>query len=201
MKLFFADTETTGLDPNIHEVFQFSFIIEVDGHIVEEADIKMRPDRPEEASPEALKVTNKTIKELKTYPDRGEAFKKLIDILGRHVDRYDRADKFLWVGQNPSFDIPFVRAHFRERGDKFFGAWWDNRPADLISLAVALKMRGLISPENFKLGTLCETFGVSLKAHDALEDVRATRTVFRKMLDFLPEAPAKGPGQLSLNIG
>ena len=69
MKLFYADTETTGLDPKVHEVFQFSFIIEIDGKVVEEADIEMRPDRPDEASPEALKVTNKTIKELKAYPE------------------------------------------------------------------------------------------------------------------------------------
>ncbi|MFH2204565.1 MAG: 3'-5' exonuclease [Elusimicrobiota bacterium] len=200
MKLFFADTETTGLDPRIHEVFQFSFIIEIDGEVVEEADIKMRPERPDEASPEALKVTNKTIKELLTYPERGAAFKKLTGILGRHVDRFDRADKLLWVGQNPSFDMPFVRAFFREQGDKFFGAWWDNRPADLISLGVAMKMRGRIDPENFKLGTLCEAFGVPLKAHDALEDVRATRAVFHKMLDFIPEA-GKGSSQLTFDIG
>lgn len=200
MKLFFADTETTGLDPNIHEVFQFSFIIEVDGKVAEEADIKMRPARPEAASPEALKVTNKTLKELAGYPDRRAAYAKLVEILARHVDRYDKADKFLWVGQNPGFDIPFARAFFREMGDKFFGSWFDNRPADLISLAVALKCRGLIQPENFKLGTLCDVFGVPLKAHDALEDVRATRAVFRRMLDFLPE-PSKGPSQLSLGIG
>lgn len=201
MKLFYADTETTGLDPKIHEVFQFSFIVEIDGKIVEEADLKMRPERPDAASPEALKVTQKTIKELMTYPERGETFRKLIDILGRHVDRYKREDKFLWVGQNPSFDVPFVRAFFREQGDKYFGAWFDNRPADLISLAVACKMRGQIDPENFKLGTLCDIFGVSLKAHDALEDVRATRSVFLKMLDFIPEVSKGGPDQLSLNIG
>ncbi len=88
---------------------------------------------------------------------------------------------------------------FREQGDKYFGAWFDNRPADLISLAVALKMRGLIDPENFKLGTLCGLFGVSLKAHDALEDVRATRAVFQKMIEFFPE-PQKGPSQLSFLI-
>jgi len=197
MKLFFADTETTGLDPKIQEVFQFSFIIEVDGKVVEEADLKMKPQRPEAASPEALKVTNKTLKELASYPPRGETYKKMIEILSRHVDRYDKEDKFLWVGQNPGFDLPFMRAFFRECGDKYFGSWFDNRPADLISLGVALKARGIIDPVNFKLGTLCELFQVPLKAHDALEDVRATRTVFRKMLEFIPE-PKKGPSQLSL---
>jgi DNA polymerase-3 subunit epsilon len=200
MKLFFADTETTGLDPKIHEVFQFSFIVEVGGKVVEEADLKMRPSRPEAASPEALKVTNKTLKELATYPTRAETYKQMIEILARHVDRYNKEDKFLWVGQNPSFDIPFMRAYFRECGDKFFGSWFDPRPADLISLGVALKARGLIDPANFKLGTLCELFQVPLKAHDALEDVRATRTVFQKMLEFIPE-PKKGPSQLSLGLG
>jgi len=38
MKLFYADTETTGLDPREHEAFQLAFIIEIDGKVVDEAD-------------------------------------------------------------------------------------------------------------------------------------------------------------------
>ena len=45
--------------------------------------------------------------------------------------------------------------------------------------------KSLTPPRNFKLGTLCEYFGVSLPseaAHDALNDVRATVALYRAMM-------------------
>lgn len=179
MKVFFADTETTGLDPRKNEAFQLAFILVVDGKVVEERDLKMRPERWKHVTEEALKVTGKTVEELKTYPSKRETYDKLILILSKHVDRYDRNDKMIWVGQNPRFDVDFVDAWFREMGDVYFGSWWDRRPADLTSLAVAAKMRGILNPPNFKLQTICEAIGVPLKPHDALDDVRATRAAFR----------------------
>ena len=42
----------------------------------------------------------------------------------------------------------------------------------------------LTPPANYQLGTLCEYFGISLpaeRAHDALNDVRATLELYRAM--------------------
>jgi len=44
--------------------------------------------------------------------------------------------------------------------------------------------KSLTPPANFKLGTLCQYFGVRLtedEAHDALFDVRATVALYREM--------------------
>ncbi|MDE2292827.1 MAG: 3'-5' exonuclease [Elusimicrobia bacterium] len=190
MKLFFADTETTGLDPVRNEAFQLAFIIEVDGKVVCEKNIKLRPVRPETADAKALEVTQKTLKELAGYPPRADGFKELTETLAQYVDRYDKNDKLTWVGQNPEFDVRFVRQLFKEHGDNYFGSWFDSRPADLISLAVASRVKGLINPENFKLGTLAAQFGIKFDAHDALEDVRVTREVWARLSAFLQ--PVKG---------
>lgn len=194
MKLFYADTETTGLDYKTHEAFQLAFIIEVDGKVVCEKNIKLRPARPETADARALEITKKTLPELAGYPPRAEGFKELVKTLAQYVDRFAKADKFVWVGQNPEFDVRFVRALFDEQGDKYYGSWFDSRPADLISLAVACKIKGLISPENFKLATLAGQFGIKLDAHDALNDVRVTREVWGKLSAFIqqPAAPKAG---------
>lgn len=178
MKLFFADTETTGLDPAANEMFQLAFLIEINGKVVEEANITFRPERWDSISPEALEITGKTKEELRSYAPKQEGYKKLIALLGKYVDRYDKSDKMIWIGQNPDFDVRFLRNFFREMGDKFFGSWWDPRPADLISLAVASKTRGVFNPENFKLATLASAFGIQFDAHDALADVRVTRQVW-----------------------
>ncbi|MBI3299105.1 MAG: 3'-5' exonuclease [Elusimicrobia bacterium] len=192
MKLFYADTETTGLDYKTHEAFQLAFIIEIDGKVVCEKNIKLRPVRPQNADAKALEVTKKTLPELAAYPPRAAGFKEFIDTLAQHVDRFDKLDKFVWVGQNPEFDVRFVRAFFEEHGDKYYGSWFDSRPADLISLAVACKMKGLIKPENFKLATLADQFGIKFDAHDALADVRATREVWGKLSAFISAPVPKG---------
>lgn len=197
MKLFYADTETTGLDPLRNEAFQLAFIIEVNGKVVCEKNIKMRPARPENADAKALEVTKKTLAELAQYPLRQQAFRELTETLSKFVDKYDKTDKLVWIGQNPEFDVRFVRALFKEHNDNYFGSWFDSRPADLISLAVAAKMKGLINPENFKLGTLAEQFGIKFDAHDALADVRVTREVWMRLSAYL-QPPAPKPVQAEL---
>lgn len=183
MKLIYADCETTGLDPKVHEVVQFAFIIEVNKKVVHEANFKLRPMKPDTISEEALKVTGKTVADLMAYPERHIQFARILEDLGRFVSKYDRNDKLHWVGQNAPFDMAFMRALFESQGDKYFGSWFDNRPADLVSLAKVAWMRGHIKPVNFKLGTLCEVMGVKLEqAHDALADIRATREVFHAMM-------------------
>ena len=197
MKLFFADTETTGLDPLRNEAFQLAFIIEIDGKVVCEKNIKMRPAHPENADAKALEVTKKTLAELATYPARADAFKEFSQTLAKFVDKYDKTDKFVWIGQNPEFDVRFVRALFKEHNDNYFGSWFDSRPADTITLAVAAKVKGLIKPENFKLATLAAEFGIQFDAHDALADVRATRQVWQRLSAFL-QPPAPKPVQAEL---
>ncbi|MFH1723262.1 MAG: 3'-5' exonuclease [Elusimicrobiota bacterium] len=192
MKLFFADTETTGLDPAKNELFQLAFLIEIDGKVVDERNIRFRPERPENISSEALEITRKTKEELLSYPPRKKGFRELIATLGKWVGRYDKTDKMIWIGQNPDFDIRFVRALFSDMGDNYFGSWWDPRPADLISLAVASKTRGVFNPPNFKLGSLAAEFGIAFEAHDALADVQVTRRVWHRLAENIrPPASTK----------
>lgn len=192
MKLFFADTETTGLDHVNNEIFQLAFIIEIDGEVAEERSIRMAPVRTEYISEEALAVTKKTREEILAYPPKRKGYDELIRILRKHVDRFDKKDKMIWIGQNPDFDVRFLRNFFKEMGDNYFGSWWDRRPADLISLAVAAKTKGLVDPPDFKLGSLAKEFGITFDAHDALEDVRVTRRVWQKISGFLrPPREAK----------
>ena len=185
MKLFFADTETTGLDPVKNEVFQFGCIIEVSGKIVDEMNIKLRPTDFSNVTEEALRITGKTVEELKTYPPAAEGYRSLMSTLGKHVDKYNKMDKMVWVGQNARFDIEFTRQLFKRQGDKYFGSWFESQPIDLISIARFCKIAGLINPENSQLGSICKALGVELNAHDALDDVKATREAMYKLMEFL----------------
>ncbi|HBL18548.1 MAG TPA: hypothetical protein DD417_17765 [Elusimicrobia bacterium] len=192
MKLFFADTETTGLDPAQHEIFQLAFLVEIDGKVVEEKTILFRPERPETISADALRITRKTKEELLSYPPKRQGYESLIAALDRWVDRYDKDDKLFWVGQNPRFDMDFLRVFFQELEDPYFGSWWHHVPADLIALAMIMRLRRHIDPPDFKLESLAQACGVPLIPHDALADVRATHSIWKKLLALIPLAePAK----------
>jgi exonuclease I len=44
--------------------------------------------------------------------------------------------------------------------------------------------KGEITLQNYKLETVAGHFGIELKAHDALSDVKATREIIRKVLSI-----------------
>ncbi len=92
------------------------------------------------------------------------------------------------VAHNASFDGPFLLAWFERMGQFFPGHF---RLLCTVQRAVWLfhEDKTLTPPRDFKLGTLCEYFGVPLRpedAHDALNDVRATVGLYREMVGYQP---------------
>lgn len=90
------------------------------------------------------------------------------------------------VAHNAAFDGPFLLAWFERMGQFFPGHF---RVLCTVQRAVWLfhENKLLTPPVDFKLGTLCEYFGVLLRpedAHDALNDVRATVALYREMVRF-----------------
>ncbi len=87
------------------------------------------------------------------------------------------------VAHNASFDGAFVQAWFERLGLFLPGHF---RLFCTMQRAAWLfhEDKTLTPPTNYKLGTLCEYFGVQLRddqAHDALADVRATVELYRAM--------------------
>lgn len=94
-----------------------------------------------------------------------------------------------------TFRVAQLVAHNAEFDTGFLRNWYSNLsiffPASyraLCTLQRALWLfdenKSLTPPVNYKLGTLCQYFGVELSdenAHDALADVRATLALYREM--------------------
>ena len=102
--------------------------------------------------------------------------------LRRHAHHGSHAVAQL-VAHNAHFDGPFLRAWFDRVGRYFPGDY-----RILCSVQRALwffrEHPQFIPPPDYKLGTLCDYFGVYLSpvmAHTALADVRATVEVYRRM--------------------
>jgi DNA polymerase III epsilon subunit-like protein len=81
------------------------------------------------------------------------------------------------------FDGPFLHAWYR-RHDVFCPARYMTLCTKQKALWLFEEDKSLTPPTDFKLGTLCQYFGVCLRkneAHDALVDVRATVDLYRAM--------------------
>lgn len=183
-KIIFLDTETTGVEVEKHALVQIGAIIEVDGEVKEKINLNIAPFPGAEISETALRVIGKTEEELQEYPDGIEQFREFKKVLAKHVDKYDKADKFHFVGYNAVFDDSFLRKFFRRNGDKYYGSyfWWP--PIGVAQMAQLTFMDTRATFKSFKLVDVATRMGLDIKAgqlHDALFDVELTRAIFHNL--------------------
>ena len=190
MKLLFLDTETTGTDPARHGIIQISGIIEIDGQVMEEFNFSCNIFPNKTVQYEALQVTGKTIEQIKGYPDPHEVYTKLLAILEKYIDRYNKNDKFYLVGQNVKFDYDFMTKWFQDNGNNFFYAYVFYHLIDIITISALFTVCGIMKTKNMKLATVAEFFDIQFKAHDAMEDIRVCRQIFYKFVDMFKEKAA-----------
>ena len=183
-KLLFIDCETTGLYAPGAGLVQVAGIVEIDGEEVETFDLRCRPFPGDLLNKDALQIIGKTREELAALPDPADTFRELLDVLDRHVDRFDKADKFFMVAYNASFDNEHLRAWWKKCGDEYFGAYFWTPPLCVMTLAgIALRPSRPDLP-NFKLATVAQAMRITADGdpHDALTDVRLSAGIWRRLL-------------------
>lgn len=180
-KILWIDTETTGTDCTKHGVIQIAALFEINGEIKSEMNLfkNIHPHR-EEIDIEALLKNNRTIEEIKSFEDPYKVLLKFKNELGKYVNQYSKPDKFVMAGYNVSFDMDMMRASFERSGDSYFGSWFFWPVIDVKNEVAKRVAKGLRLP-NYQLETLCAHFGVNIDAHDALSDIKATRTLYYKL--------------------
>lgn len=183
MKVLYFDTETTGLDPVKNDIIQLAGMVEINGKIKEEFNFFSQPFSYENVSQEALDIYGISIDTIKGFPKPETLRIRLIRLMGKYVDKYNRNDKFYPAGQNVKFDIDFLEENFKKNNDMYFGSWFWRYCIDLYSLSTILRYKEILNTENLKLETLARHFEVELKAHDAMSDIKATREIIRIIMD------------------
>lgn len=184
-KLLYFDVETTGLNPVVHDIIQLSGIIEYDGKKVDGFNFNIRPSDFDVIDAKALEVNGKTVEELKNYPDASEIYFKLLQVFEAHINRYDKSDKFIPVAYNGKFDMDFLVAFFMKHEDQYFGSWLSWDLIDPMAIARYFFIMNNIPIENFKLSTVCDYFNIPLIAHDAMNDIIATREVLYRLNEIV----------------
>jgi DNA polymerase-3 subunit epsilon len=179
-KVIYIDTETTGLDKVKHGMRELAYIIEVDGEELESGLFKINPltyNKEVEVDQKALDISNKTLDEITSddYADSVDCFNTFIEILDKYIDKFDTEDKFIVNGYNTAFDTGFIQEWFKDNNHKFYGSYFNYKELDVFALVKFLKYMDFIDTPSDKLEITCEYFNIELEAHNALDDIRATK--------------------------
>lgn len=182
MKILFIDTETGGVTEK-SALIQLSGIVQIGKEVAEEFDFYIKPFSGSEVTDEALRIQGRTRKEIEQYNPEEEIFKKFMQILNKYIDKYNKEDKFLVAGYNVRFDIDVLNRFLRRHGEKYLFSYIQATTLDPLQWIAALQLLKKIPVlKDNKLETWCNHFGIELKAHDSLEDIKATKALTKKMM-------------------
>ena len=175
--LAFIDVETTGFDPNKHEIIELAVVLckqidrENEGaniEVIKEYEWKIKMERPEDADEGALRVNH--------YNETDWLF--AIDLKSAMIEFAKVTEGAVFVSHNLTFDYSFVSKAFEKTGvdnKMYFGK------LDTISIAFA-RLYDVKQPFTFSLKSLCELFKIeNSKAHSALADTKALVAIYKKM--------------------
>ena len=164
-KLLIFDCETTSIKPNY--IVTIAWECYENGKRTGQGYNFCNPMYP--ISPQASAVNGLYDDDVKDYPT--------FDLVWEEIKPWFK--DALLVGQNLKFDLSALALEFNR---------YDIEPFDYFYVDTLENARKLISKydiPNYKLGTLCDYFGIKIdKFHDASFDVMATRKVFNKLINL-----------------
>ncbi len=170
--LAFVDIETTGLDVTMHEIIEIGCVLTTPGlEVIEEFEIKIKPECIENANPVALKINH--------YNEADWAhavpFEQGMQMFAEKVKGC------IMVGQNIAFDSGFIEYSFSKLD---IANTMHYHKLDTISIAWA-KFHNDPTLEHFSLHEMCLRFGIeNKKAHSGLGDARATCELYKKLMEL-----------------
>lgn len=162
-KLVFFDTETVSINPNY--IISLAYIAFEGGKRVDKDLILCNPDYP--ISPEASKVNGFTDEKVANYPLFPQQWAK--------IKKY--FENAILIGHNCSFDVRALRAEFQR---------YNIQEPVFYTCDTYTNARRLIPKtevENYKLGTLCDYFNITLDNwHSADADTLAALKLYNKLV-------------------
>lgn len=175
-----VDIETTGETPGYHEIIQIA-VQPLDDNFDPEGEpfyVRLRPEHPERADPEAMAVSGLSLDDPAVSQERGA------DLLYEYFQRWG-GRAVVPLAHNWSFERGFLGAWL---GEELFARVFFGHARDSMLLAVAYQDRAAISGaelpfESIGLDALCKQFGiVNEKPHDALSDAITGAKLYRALL-------------------
>lgn len=169
--LVFVDCETTGLDPARHELIEVAVLRVHPQTLAVEAEValKVRPERIEDADPEALRINGYSEEAWTDAVSLDEAMALIVPVL----------EGSMLAGHNVAFDRGFLDAAWKRVGHRPENL--DHHLLDTATLAWPLVSSGTL--DSVSLTPVCKHLGIERgEEHWALDDARASLEVARRLL-------------------
>jgi DNA polymerase III epsilon subunit-like protein len=192
-QLVVIDTETSGLDPSWHELLQIA-IVPLDSNCQVRQDVQIfyiniKPEAPERADPDAMRVNKLDLADLVLQGHDCEKAKDLlvewVNTLGLPYTDYGNRKRLIPLGQNYSFDKGFIEQWL---GSSLYNSLFHYHYRDTQVAASFLNDHAAMHAEKVPfsktgLAWLAKTFNIqNSQHHDALNDCRVTAEVYRQLL-------------------
>jgi len=164
MKLAFLDTETTGLNPNVHEIIDFAVIVVEGDKILNTYQTKIKPQRLDQADPKALEINGFKEEDWLSAPSITEVGPRIAELL----------QGCTLVGHNVSFDEAILKQNLQRANVPYSIPY---HKIDTVTLAFEhLKPLGL---KRVSLDAIREFLGWSKEgSHTAMCDAEDAKRLF-----------------------
>jgi DNA polymerase III subunit epsilon len=187
-RMVYFDLETAGLLPHHPDIQLAAIAVDPGGVEVETFEAKIEFDVPA-ADPRALELNHYT-------PEAWAKAEAPIRVVSRFTDFLDRHKSLEMVSQKTGrpYQVAILCGHNAASCDgprlqALFKHWGRFLPADPRVRCTCQRALwwfhehpGNVLPENYKLATLCEYFGIPVvESHEALADVRLTIALARAL--------------------
>jgi DNA polymerase-3 subunit epsilon len=174
----FLDIETSGLDPNKHQILEIAAVrcTWKDGHFIEEGNMENRVALYKGDGFFTNLVDPRILDINKYNRDDGPVYSPIYTVLGRLIDLAKGA---IICGSKPSFDLGFIQVALDDMG------WLPlpmkgHHPIDITSLGFLFLANGYIS--KMGQGVLAKYLQLEEQEHMAMADVRQCMEIARYFL-------------------
>lgn len=176
LKYYIIDTETTGLSAGYHEVIEISIIRAEDRNQITKF---IKAEFPQRASPEALKITNKTPKDLL----KGESKETVIESINSFLAQDNCSPEHrVFVAHNAPFDKRFCHALWASNNQVFpANCWLDTKTL----IKETLIKKGIAKPKDLTLkGSMLQIGAKAYEGeHNAVVDSRNCYILWKKAME------------------
>lgn len=181
MRLLVIDTETGGLDPQVHSILSLGAVVYPYEPSVNEFS-EFILERPVVVDTKALEVNRIDLVEHgKRALSPEKAWEKFILFVNAQAGLHRLFGKVVLAGHNVPFDIGFLRRLHRLSGDQTpFEEYFSHRFVDTMAVGVFMQLCGYVGKVG--LADLLPVVGLKNDAqHTALGDARATAMLLEAM--------------------
>lgn len=191
-KLLVIDTETGGLDAQIHSVLSLGAVVWEDGKLLDEIELFIE-ELPMMVTLAALRVSKIELLKMENAMSPNQAVSRLSDFLARNFGAVPPQRRIELAGHNVSFDVGFLQRLYRLAGidRSAFEKLFSHRLMDTSMMFRFLIFAGRLADQKASLSDCLNCFQIqydSKSRHSALQDARYTASLLSKLLEMVPSA-------------